>query len=418
MKDYDEIFPEATRLSAEDPNNDCSHSFQTVKNQFKSLSGKGVMNQHSITLTNFRQLMKASILTFILIGLSSSVFAQTQATPVAVDEVRSESLSETVSVFGELVSRQSGTVDVSISAPVKSIHVSVGDRVEEGDLLATLDPSIFELQRASVEARIDMSSWAVQRRVTELDLAKQQEDRFRQLRHSAATSEAQLEDAELRLKIAQQVLGETRAAGQQIERELDIAEYNLSQTEIIAPYSGVVVDRLIEVGQFARAGSQVVRLIGDTDLEIEAYIPYRYIDALQVGDEITAEFDNGRKFQTKLRAFIPEEHVSTRTRAVRFTFSHDEYTDTLAVNQNVMIYIPIASQREVVTVHKDAVVSQQNGHIVFVVKDGTALPKPISIGDASGNRFEVSSGLEIGEVVVTRGNERLQPGQAVTIIGE
>ena len=89
-----------------------------------------------------------------------------------------------------------------------------------------------------------------------------------------------------------------------------------------------------------------------------------------------AEFDNGTKFQASLRAFIPEEHVSTRTRAVRFSFNLDEIDDVLAVNQNVIIQVPISDQDEALTVHKDAVVTQQGGHIVFVVEEDAVMPRP------------------------------------------
>ena len=352
----------------------------------------------------------------VLLGFPAVTYSQDQAVPVATDQVRTESINETIAVFGELVSLQSGPVHVSISAPVSTINVSVGDRVEGGDLLATLDSSILELQRSAVEARIDMSTWATSRRATELELSKQQEDRFRQLRQSAATTEAQLEDAVLKLKISEQALGEAKAATRQIQRELDIANYNISLTNITAPYGGVVIERNIEIGQYVRVGERVVRIVGDHSLEIEAYIPYRYIDALKVGDILTAEFDNGTNFQASLRAFIPEEHVSTRTRAVRFSFNQDEIDDVLAVNQNVIIQVPISDQDEALTVHKDAVVTQQGGHIVFVVEEDAAMPRPITIGDATGSRYEVTSGLSEGEMVVTRGNERLAPGQKVTVI--
>jgi RND family efflux transporter MFP subunit len=352
----------------------------------------------------------------VLLGFPAVTYSQDQAVPVATDQVRTESINETIAVFGELVSLQSGPVHVSISAPVSTINVSVGDRVEGGDLLATLDSSILELQRSAVEARIDMSTWATSRRATELELSKQQEDRFRQLRQSAATTEAQLEDAVLKLQISEQALGEAKAATRQIQRELDIANYNISLTNITAPYGGVVIERNIEIGQYVRVGERVVRIVGDHSLEIEAYIPYRYIDALKVGDILTAEFDNGTNFQASLRAFIPEEHVSTRTRAVRFSFNQDEIDDVLAVNQNVIIQVPISDQDEALTVHKDAVVTQQGGHIVFVVEEDAAMPRPITIGDATGSRYEVTSGLSEGEMVVTRGNERLAPGQKVTVI--
>lgn len=350
---------------------------------------------------------------FLVPDVSNS---QGSETPVAVDQVRTESITETVSVFGELVSRQSGPVHVAINAHVESIEVDVGDRLNGGDLIATLDSSMLELQKAAVEARIEMSVWGISRKSTELELAKQQEDRFRQLRHSAATTEAQYEDSVLKLKIAEHALGEAKAATNQIKQELAISDYNLSLTKIHAPYSGVVVERNIEIGQYARVGQQVVRIIGDHELEIEAYIPYRYIDSLQLGDILSAQFDNGTEFQASLRAFVPEEHVSTRTRAVRFTFDRGQFDDQLAISQNVIIQVPISGHSEVLTIHKDAIVTQQGQHVVYIVEDGSAMPRPISIGRATASRFEVTAGLNNGDVVVVRGNERLSPGQKVAII--
>ena len=369
-------------------------------------------------IASFVRINRAAVIVFasVFIGLPGNLPAQQASTPVATDEVTTQSLNESVSVFGEIVSRQSGPIHVSISAPVKTVHVSIGDRVETGDLIATLDNSALELQRATVEARIEMSKWATGRRQTELELAQQQESRFRQLRHSAATTEAQLEDAVLKLKIAEQAVGEANASTRLIQRELDIANYNLSLTQIAAPYGGVIVERNIEIGQYVRVGERVVRIIGDHNLEIEAYIPYRYIDTLVLGDTLNAEFDNGTNFQVILRAFVPEEHVSTRTRAVRFSFDQNSFDDALAINQNVVIQVPVSVSKEALTIHKDALITQQDGHIVFVVQNDTVERRPITIGDAVGGRYQVVSGLTGGEKVVIRGNERLQPGQTVNVI--
>jgi multidrug efflux pump subunit AcrA (membrane-fusion protein) len=68
----------------------------------------------------------------------------------------------------------------------------------------------------------------------------------------------------------------------------------------------------------------------------------------------------------------------------------------------------------VTTVHKDAVVHQPDGATVFVVTDGAAESRPIRTGLAVGERIEVVAGLEPGETVVVRGNERLRPGQKVS----
>ena len=73
------------------------------------------------------------------------------------------------------------------------------------------------------------------------------------------------------------------------------------------------------------------------------------------------------------------------------------------------------TMRQVVTVHKDAIIKRGGGSVVYVVTDDKAQPRRIQIGEAAGPRVEVLDGLSVGENVVVRGNERLRPGAPVTI---
>jgi len=78
----------------------------------------------------------------------------------------------------------------------------------------------------------------------------------------------------------------------------------------------------------------------------------------------------------------------------------------------VTVRIPVDAPRDVLTVHKDAVL-QQGGTAVYVVEEGEAVRKPVFLGDSAGSRFIVKEGLEAGMLAVVRGNERLRPGQPV-----
>jgi len=77
----------------------------------------------------------------------------------------------------------------------------------------------------------------------------------------------------------------------------------------------------------------------------------------------------------------------------------------------------VGEPRDVVSVHKDAVIARGDGNVVYVVEDGKANIRQVQTGEALGVRFEVISGLVPGDIVVTRGNERLRPGQDVTYKG-
>jgi multidrug efflux pump subunit AcrA (membrane-fusion protein) len=81
------------------------------------------------------------------------------------------------------------------------------------------------------------------------------------------------------------------------------------------------------------------------------------------------------------------------------------------------VSIPISAPREVLSVPKDALVQAGSGWTVFVSEEGKAQPRTVEVGVALGDRFEVLSGLAEGDLVVTRGNERLRPGQDIAPTG-
>ena len=91
----------------------------------------------------------------------------------------------------------------------------------------------------------------------------------------------------------------------------------------------------------------------------------------------------------------------------------DVALETLAAGQSATVFIPVGSTREVMTVHKDALIAKGDGYIAYVVDHGKANIRQVTVGDAIGQRFEIMSGLKSGDIVVIRGNERLMPGQAV-----
>ena len=88
-----------------------------------------------------------------------------------------------------------------------------------------------------------------------------------------------------------------------------------------------------------------------------------------------------------------------------------------AANQTATLHLPIGKKRMVVTVHKDALVNSRGNQIVFVVEKRRARARKVHLGEAVGGRFEVLSGLEVGEMVVVRGNERLRDGKRVRFDG-
>ena len=211
-------------------------------------------------------------------------------------------------------------------------------------------------------------------------------------------------------------LAETEAAFARTEAELNAARIELGRTRIHAPYDAVVTRKHVSAGAYLRLGDPIVTLLSDRNLEIEADVPSNRLSGLAPGATMRAVFDSGEPFEVSVRALIPDENPLTRTRPVRFSAQGSQWR-SVAANQTVTVRIPIGERRTIVSVHKDAVISNKGKQLVYIVADGKANVRPVTVGEAVGTRLEVLNGLAPGDEVVVRGNERLRPGQAVTPTG-
>ena len=153
-------------------------------------------------------------------------------------------------------------------------------------------------------------------------------------------------------------------------------------------------------------------MVGVDELELEANVYSGLAQSLAVGTVVEGQLD-ADTFTTEVRAVLPFENDRTRTRIVRF--SVDAATSGLVPGQSVALRLPSGPSVSVLSVHKDAIIYRRGQPQVFVVDNDSAQPRDVRLGDGTGNRFEVLDGLTEGDLVIVRGNERIQPGQAVAV---
>ncbi len=343
--------------------------------------------------------------------------AQQPPAVVSVDEVRMEAMAQTVPVIGRLVARRSGEVAARTAGPVAALHVEVGDRVETGDAIAVLDTVRLRAERDRLAAIVNQAQAQLERMTAQAALHRQELRRLEGLRDSAAFSQGRYEDAKQEVIIAESAIGTADATRVSAAASLSLAQIDLSWATIQAPYPGVITKVHTEVGAWLAVGQPVVSLLNDLDLEVEADVPSSRVAALIDGTAVALVLDDGSEHMAAVRTVVPEENALTRTRQVRFTPHFGPVSKPLAVNQSATVLIPAGAERQVLTVHKDAIVRNQGQAFVYVASEGTAQIRPVQLGAAVGGRFEVLGGLGPGEPVVVRGNERLQPGQAITVAG-
>lgn len=338
-----------------------------------------------------------------------------EVTVVGVDEVRQEPLSQTIAVVGRVVARRSSSVAAQVAGAVTTVHAYVGDRVAAGDVIAELDAATKVAEAAVLRAQIETAKAELQTAGIQLTLAKQELERQARLEKSGAFSKSRFDTAN------QEVL----KANSQIERNLAVIathrasarviQLQIDRARIVAPFDGIVVERFTDSGNYLRVGDPVVKILSDDQLELEADVPALRIAGLKPGYRVSANLEDGTQLSATVRAVLPVENPMTRTRPVRFEPKWPAGVTRLADNQSVTVHLPVGPARDIVTVHKDAVVRKAGEAVVFVVDAGTAAQRKVELGESTGSRFEVLTGLKAGEITVVRGNERLLPGTKVRV---
>lgn len=343
----------------------------------------------------------------------SAAHAQRGPARVIVDAVAEVDVAETQTLIARLVAVNQSVVATRIPGIVGTVQVDVGSRVEKGDVLVALDTELLAIELQGARATFEQAVAGVSAAQANLEAARNAYTRTDGLRGSAAFSQGRMDDLTSERARAEAELARAQAAIAVTRSGLQTAEYRERNAKIRAPFDGVVVSRSANLGAYLDTGAPVVTLIDDGKLEIEADVPTEIVAALDPGEDVTAIMDDGTIALANVRATVPNENPSTRTRPVRFTLNRPESAKPLAANQTVRLEAPVGDQRSALSVSKDALVQQGGGWIVYVARDGKATPVRVDIGAAVADRFEVRGDVQPGDLVIVRGNERLRPGQAV-----
>ncbi len=372
---------------------------------------------HKLVINRFQAVVGTVFLVGAAVGLQGAVHgavAQGRAATVFVDTIDERKIRDTQTVIARLVATRRSDIATRIAGVIKLVAFQIGDRVDSGRTLVKLDASRFEIEKRANEAAIIAAEAGLSVAQAKFKLAEQAFKRQAELRKSTAFSRSRFDDLKQAAAQSRSEIGLADAQLQMAKVGLDRANYELAHTVIAAPFDGIVIARQAQPGQYVQAGGTLATLLDIRDLEIAADVPGEIADGMVPGTKLEAVFESGTVRQVAVRTAIPVQNSSTRTRLVRFSVDLTGVpASQIAVGGTVTLKAPVSAARTVTTVPKDALLRGRGGWMVFVVREKKAVPAPIVLGQAVGDRIEVVSGAKPGDVVVVRGNERLRPGQNV-----
>lgn len=300
-------------------------------------------------------------------------------------------------VPGTVVSRNDARLSAEVTGRLTAV-ADVGTAVLKGEPVAVIEDTMLQLQHVELQAQITRAE-------ARLRFLESEEKRFTQLEQSNLAAVTQLEQTRSDRDVAR---GDLAIARARLEQNQD----QLARTKIMAPYDGIVVARLMTPGERVEEGSYVVRLVDQENLEIIARAPLEYYSFVEPGQLLDLRTSSQSVFG-EVRTVVAVGDENTHQFEIRIDLEGNPFP----VGQTIRVSIPTSDSREVLTVPRDALVLRPEGQSVFVVDtNNQAQQVKVTVGVGQGEHVEILGAVSPGDKVVTRGNERLQPGQAVNVM--
>ncbi len=332
------------------------------------------------------------------LSLSTAICAQENNSPppvlVQVDEAREQAISQLTWVPGTVLSQIDANLASEVNGRIRWM-AEVGDIVHAGDPLVEVDDT--RLSIALNQNKSNIARWQSQVRLFEKRLT-----RFRNLQANHNTSVGELEAVEAELENAQQELAQAKL-------DLQLTEYQISQSRVTAPFTALVVERLQSPGEYTAIGQTLLRVVNPDNVEVQVRAPLSVLPYIQSGMAVNV---HGKQHQVEevIRAIVPVGNDNSRMMELRIAVKPSDFP----IGSAVRVAIPSSDTHQGVTIPRDALVLRKSGTYIYQLNENNEAQQiKVRTGVGLGERIEVFGDIDPALFVVVRGAERLREGQKV-----
>jgi membrane fusion protein (multidrug efflux system) len=320
-------------------------------------------------------------------GEIGSRIVNVEVTPIVLRE-----FTGFIRVTGEVEALNDITISAEESGRIVRFLVSKGQRVRQGEEIAKLEDDFLKAQvgEATAAAQLAQEEWERQRQLWEEDSVGT-ELMYLQRKYQAEIAAARLDQLTSRLE----------------------------RTVIRSPIDGVFDDNFLELGEMAAPGAPVVRVVATDRVKVTAGVPERYARSVQRGDSVLVTFDifPDREFAGRVDYVGASVDPSSRTFPIEILLNNPEGIMKPAMVANVRVQRDRLS--DVLVVPQHVVLRSAEGYKVFVIAPGDrpiAEARSVVLGPSSGNEVIIESGLEVGDLLITVGQQLVDDGTHVRVV--
>tara|TARA_R110001592_G_scaffold54455_1_gene166653 strand:+ start:1544 stop:2725 length:1182 start_codon:yes stop_codon:yes gene_type:complete len=352
-------------------------------------------------ISNTLQLISLFVITLVSTSVFSANFPPANVNVVAA---KMTELAPVIWVSGTVVSQNDSKIAAEISGRLISLS-AIGARVERGDVIARIDDKQLKIQQREEQANVLNSK-------ANLRFLQAEVIRKKQLVKQNLLPATELDKIISEFDIAS---GDVIAA----QAQLDRIEQDLAYTELKAPFSGIVAQRIASLGEYVNNGSAIVRLVETANSEATIFAPIVAYQFLKDAKELMVQSPLGNG-KAAIKTLVPVANARSHLMEVRLDMSTFDWP----IGLNLKAKVANGPSELSLAVPRDALVLRRDGTSVFRInkneKGANAHKISVVVGTGMDSLVAVSSAsadnpIEAGDLIVIRGAERLQNGQSVTI---
>ena len=272
------------------------------------------------------------------------------------------------------------------SGKIVGINFTEGTRVKKGDLLAKINDKPLQAQLQKLEA---------QKKLIE-------EKEFRQ--RSLLTKDA----------ISQESYDQILTELQTIQADINLVLARISETELRAPFDGIIGLRYVSEGSYTNPSTKIARLVKISPIKLDFSIPERYANQIKIGYPVSFEVDGSNDvYQAEVYAVDPQVEEDTRTIVIRARYPNRN--EELKSGRYASVTLLLSEIDNTIAIPTESLIPEMEGETVYVYRGGKAEQLRVQTGLRTESQIQITGGLKFGDTLLTTGMLQLRHGLPVVL---
>lgn len=300
--------------------------------------------------------------------------------------IKPAQMNEFINSIGTLKPDEEVDLSFETSGKIVKIHFTEGTRVKKGDLLAKINDRPLQAQLQKLKAQ--------------KKLVEEQEFRQRSLLDRDA--------------ISRESYDQTVTELQTIQADINLVTARISETELRAPFDGIIGLRYLSEGSYATPSTKITRLIKMSPIKLEFSIPERYADEVSIGFPVSFKIaGSDNSYDANVYAVDPKIDLETRTIVLRALYPNKK--EELKSGRSAGVTLRLTQINNTIAIPTEALIPEMDGETVYVFKNGKASNIKVSTGLRTESLIQIVKGLEFGDTLLTTGILQLRHNLPVVL---